>query len=140
DLASRASLVELAATRRAAERAYRVADVTPQEIDLAEVHDCFTIAEVLAIEDLGFVEKGEGGRATARGVTAREGRIPVNVSGGLKASGHPVGATGVKQLCELTLQLRGEAEARQVQGAEVALAQNVGGSGGTAVVSILKRI
>ena len=132
-LAERASLTELAATKTAAERAYAEAGIDANDVDFAEVHDCFTIAELLAIEDLGFVTKGQGGKATASGKT-----IPVNVSGGLKAYGHPVGATGVKQVCEIVRHLRGEAGERQVEGAATGLAHNVGGSGGTAVVTILK--
>ncbi|MDD1736402.1 MAG: thiolase domain-containing protein, partial [Methanothrix sp.] len=105
----------------------------------AEVHDCFTIAEILAIEDLGFVEKGQGGKATEEGLTARGGSLPINTSGGLKACGHPVGATGIKQAYEIVLQLRGEAGKRQVGEAEIGLAHNVGGSGGTALVHIFTR-
>ncbi|HEY9245691.1 MAG TPA: thiolase domain-containing protein, partial [Candidatus Methanoperedens sp.] len=101
--------------------------------------DCFTIAEICAIEDLGFVKKGEGGKASELGITAIDGEIPVNPSGGLKACGHPVGATGVKQAVEITLQLRGEAGKRQIDGANIGLTHNVGGSGGTAVVHIFAR-
>ncbi|MFN4133008.1 MAG: thiolase domain-containing protein [Candidatus Hadarchaeales archaeon] len=138
-LHSRASLTSLAATVNAAQRAYAMAGVGPGDIDLAEVHDCFTIAEIMAIEDLGFCKKGEGGKITEEGVTARDGKIPVNVSGGLKGKGHPVGATGIAQAAEVVLQLRGEAGKRQVSGAEVGLTHNVGGSGGTAVVHIFRR-
>ena len=106
---------------------------------MAEVHDCFTIAEILAIEDLGFVEKGQGGKATEEGLTALGGSLPINTSGGLKACGHPVGATGIKQAYEIVLQLRGKAGKRQVDEAEVGLAHNVGGSGGTALVHIFTR-
>lgn len=137
-LHTRASLTELAATRVAAERAYKQAGLGPRDIQVAEVHDCFTIAEVMATEDLGFVKKGDGGAAAEKGVTALKGQIPVNPSGGLKARGHPPGATGIAQVAELVLQLRGKAEKRQVEGAERALAHNVGGSGGTAVVHILE--
>jgi len=108
-------------------------------VDVAEVHDCFTIAEILAIEDLGLVEKGQGGKATEEGLTALGSSLPVNTSGGLKACGHPVGATGIKQAYEIALQLRGEAGRRQVDEAEVGLAHNVGGSGGTALVHIFTR-
>jgi acetyl-CoA C-acetyltransferase len=111
-----------------------------KDIDAVEVHDCFTIAELLAIEDLGFCKKGEASKMVNEGQTYVGGKLPVNMDGGLKASGHPVGATGVKQIAELVKQLRGEAErGRQVNGAEVGLAHNVGGSGGTAVVTILSR-
>jgi acetyl-CoA C-acetyltransferase len=108
-------------------------------VDVAEVHDCFTIAEILAIEDLGFVEKGHGGRAAEEGLTALDGEVAVNTSGGLKACGHPVGATGIKQAYEIALQLRGEAGRRQVDEVEIGLAHNVGGSGGTALVHIFTR-
>ncbi|RQW79779.1 MAG: thiolase domain-containing protein, partial [Methanothrix sp.] len=94
---------------------------------------------ILAIEDLGFVEKGQGGKATEDGITALGGNLPINTSGGLKACGHPVGATGIKQAYEIALQLRGEAGRRQVEEAEVGLAHNVGGSGGTALVHIFTR-
>ena len=135
-LHSRDDLTTIKATTIAAQKALKMADKTIKDIDFAEVHDCFTIAEICAIEDLGFCKKGEGGLLTEEGETQIGGRIPVNPSGGLKACGHPVGATGIKQLVEATLQLRGEAEKRQVDGAEVALTHNVGGSGGTAVVHI----
>lgn len=139
-LHDRASLTELAATRVAAERAYKQAGIRPQDIDVAEVHDSFTIGEILAIEDLGFVKKGEGGMATEKGVTALKGQMPVNTSGGLKARGHPPGATGIAQAAEIVWQLRGKADKRQVQDAEIGLAHSVGGSGGTVVVHILGRM
>jgi len=123
----------------AAKKAYEMAKVTPEDIDLAEVHDCFTIAEICAIEDLKFVKKGEGGPASESGMTAIGGDVAVNTSGGLKACGHPVGATGIKQAVEITLQLRGEAGKRQVEEAELGLTHNVGGSGATAVVHIFSR-
>ncbi len=135
----RPDLTTLPAARQAAQRAYRMAGVSPQDISLAEVHDCFTIAEIIATEDLGFFQPGEGGEAAKAGATSRDGQIPVNPSGGLKAKGHPVGATGVGQLVEATFQLRGEAGGRQIDGAELALTHNVGGSGATCVVAILGR-
>ena len=138
-LHSRPTLTSLRATVEAAKVAYKMAGVEPKEIDLAEVHDCFTIAELMAIEDLGFCKKGEGGKVTELGETAIGGRVAVNTSGGLKGKGHPIGATGVAQAVEIVQQLRGEAGKRQVDGAEVGLTQNVGGSGGTAVVHILRR-
>jgi len=138
-LHGRSSLTSLRATTEAAQTAYKMARVKPDDIDLAEVHDCFTIAEIMAIEDLGFCRKGEGGKVTEQGETAIGGRIPVNTSGGLKGKGHPVGATGIAQAVEIVLQLRGEAGKRQSDGAEVGLAHNVGGSGGTAVVHVLRR-
>jgi acetyl-CoA C-acetyltransferase len=135
----RKSLTTLNATVEAARKAYNMAGMKPNDIDVCEVHDCFTIAEIIAYEDLGFVKKGKGGRAIEDGETALDGRIPVNTSGGLKGCGHPVGATGVKQAVEITWQLRGEAKNRQVKGAEIGLTHNVGGSGATCVVSIMKR-
>ncbi|WP_038038393.1 thiolase domain-containing protein [Thermorudis peleae] len=138
-LFERAELTTLPAAREAANRAYRMAGVSPQDIDVAEVHDCFTIAEIIATEDLGFFAPGEGGAAALAGATSRDGQIPINPSGGLKAKGHPVGATGVGQLAELVFQLRGDAGDRQVEGAEVGLAHNIGGSGATCVVTILAK-
>ena len=110
----------------------------PEEINLAEVHDCFTIAEIMILESLGFVKEGQGGPATEAGDTAVDGRIPINTSGGLKSKGHPVGATGIGQIVELVTQLRGEAGQRQVEGAKIGLAQNMGGSGGSTLVHILE--
>lgn len=129
----------LDATVHAARTAMAQAKIEPSLVDVAEVHDCFTIGEILAIEDLGFFEKGQGGRAAEEGITALGGRLPINTSGGLKACGHPVGATGIKQAYEITLQLRGEAGRRQVDDVTIGLTHNVGGSGGTAVVHILSR-
>jgi len=126
----------LDATVVAGERAFAMAGLPRERIDFLEVHDCFTIAEICAIEDLGFCRKGEAGRLTEEGVTALNGDLPVNTSGGLKACGHPVGATGIKQVCEVVQQLRGEAGARQVDG-EIGLTHNVGGTGATVVVHIL---
>jgi len=137
-LHSRSDLTTLAATVKAAERAYEMAGKKPDEIGFAEVHDCFTIAEICVTEDLGFVEKGKGGEAVASGLTAFGGKIPVNVSGGLKSKGHPVGATGVAQIYEVVKQLRGEAGERQIENARVGLTQNMGGTGGSAVVHILE--
>jgi acetyl-CoA C-acetyltransferase len=138
-LHDRRDITTLDASVYAAKRAYDMAGIGPDDIDVAEVHDCFTIAEICAIEDLGFVEKGQGGRFVEEGNTAIGGKIPVNTSGGLKACGHPVGATGIKQAAEIINQLRGEAGKRQVEGAEIGLAHNVGGSGATALVHILGR-
>ena len=108
------------------------------DIDLFEVHDCFTIAEIMVTEALGLVEKGRGGKAVEEGLTARDGRFPVNPSGGLKAKGHPVGATGVAQAVEIVKQLRGEAGERQIKGARRGLTQNMGGTGGSSVVHVLE--
>ncbi|MCW5983116.1 MAG: thiolase domain-containing protein [Bryobacteraceae bacterium] len=123
--------------RMAAEKAYRMAGVSPSDIEFAELHDCFTIAEIMALEDLGFVKKGEGGPFSAAGCTALDGRLPVNASGGLKSKGHPVGATGTAQICDLVAQIRGEAGERQLKRHSLGLAQNLGGSGATSVVTIL---
>ena len=138
-LYERKSLTSLEAARVAAKKAYGMAQVKPEDIDVAEVHDCFTIAEILAYEDLGFCKAGEGGRLAESGETKLGGRIPVNTSGGLKAKGHPVGATGTGQAYEVYLQLTGRAGKRQVRDAEIALTHNVGGSGATATVHIYRR-
>ena len=124
----------------AAKKAYKQAKITQKNIDLAEVHDCFTIAEICAIEDLGFVKKGEGGKAIDENITTLTGSLPVNTSGGLKSKGHPVGATGVAQIVEIVLQLRGEADKRQVKDARIGLAHNIGGSGATCTVHILEAV
>jgi acetyl-CoA C-acetyltransferase len=137
-LHARKDLCWLSATERAAAAAYRMAEIGPQDLDLIEVHDCFTIAELMVLEALGVFERGEAGPATERGETRLGGRIPVNVSGGLKSKGHPVGATGVAQICELVTQLRGEAGDRQVAGARRGLAQNMGGTGATTTVHVLE--
>lgn len=138
-LAQRRSLTQLKATKDAAARAYTLAEVEAKDIDVAEVHDCFTIAEILALEDLGFYAKGKAAPAISRDevTLGKSKRLVVNPSGGLKGCGHPVGATGIKQIVELVEQLRGSAGERQVKNVRVGLAQNVGGSGGTAVVHIL---
>ncbi len=138
-LDEKATITTFPAVRAAGEKAYAMAGVGPRDISVAELHDCFTIAEIIATEDLGFVKKGEGGPYAASGATARTGERPVNTSGGLKSKGHPVGATGVAQLCDLVLQLRGEAGERQVPNAGLGLAQNLGGSGATCVVTLLGR-
>jgi len=141
-LGQRRSLTELSATRVAAQKAYRQAHVSAKDIDVAEVHDCFTIAEILAMEDLGFFTKGKAAVAIEAGRTSigKHAAVVVNPSGGLKGCGHPVGATGVKQVVELVEQLRARAGKRQVKNATIGLAHNVGGSGATAVVHILKVI
>jgi acetyl-CoA C-acetyltransferase/acetyl-CoA acyltransferase len=136
----RGSLTRLDATVKAGVEAFQKAKRTPADIDVAELHDCFTIAEILALEDLGFCKKGEGGAFTREGQSKIGGKVAVNTSGGLKAKGHPLGATGVGQIYELFRQLRGQAEqGRRVEDAEVALAHNVGGSGATCAVHILSR-
>jgi acetyl-CoA C-acetyltransferase len=125
------------AVRRAGEKAYQMAGVKPEDIEFAELHDCFTIAEIIATEDLGFVSKGCGGPYAMEGHTSLTGERPINMSGGLKSKGHPVGATGVGQICDLVQQIRCEAGPRQVARHSLGLAQNLGGSGATCVVSIL---
>ena len=135
----RESFTSLIAAKIAAKQAYEMAGVTPKDIDVAEVHDCFTIAEIIAYEDLGFCKTGEGGRLIESGETTLEGNLPVNTSGGLKAKGHPVGATGTAQAYEIYLQLTGQADKRQVKDARIGLTHNVGGSGATAAVHIFRR-
>jgi acetyl-CoA C-acetyltransferase len=125
------------AVRKSAEKAYKMAGLGARDIQFAELHDCFTIAEIIAMEDLGFVPRGQGGPYTAAGHTALHSELPINTSGGLKSKGHPVGATGVAQICDLVEQIRCEAGERQVKRHSVGLAQNLGGSGATCVVSIL---
>lgn len=139
-LARRNNLYSIPAGAKAAESAYKQAGVTADKINFAEVHDCFTIAEVMATEALGFAKQGEAYKLYENKDTYFDGKIPINTSGGLKACGHPVGATGVKQAVEATIQLRGEAKERQVKGAEVGLTHNVGGSGATAVVHVFKKV
>lgn len=138
-LYERESFTSLVAARVAAKQAYDMANVKPESIDVAEVHDCFTIAEIIAYEDLGFCKPGEGGNLTERQETKLGGRIPVNTSGGLKSKGHPVGATGTAQAYEIYLQLTGQADKRQVKDAHIGLTHNVGGSGATATVHIYRR-
>jgi len=130
-------ITTFAAVKRAGEKAYRMAGITAKDIEFAEMHDCFTIAEIVASEDLGFCGRGEGGPYCLAGHTALTGERPINTSGGLKSKGHPVGATGVAQICDVALQLRGEAGARQLARHSLGLAQNLGGSGATCVVTIL---
>jgi len=137
-LHDRQDITTIKATKVAARQAYKQAGLKPEDIDMAEVHDCFTIAELIAIEDLGFVEKGKAGKFVEEGNTSLKGRLPVNTSGGLKAKGHPVGATGIAQAVEAVLQLRGDAGNRNVNPKTV-LIHNVGGSGGSALVHIFKK-
>ncbi|MBM4168222.1 MAG: thiolase domain-containing protein [Ignavibacteria bacterium] len=140
-LHDRTDLTTLGAVVRAAEKAYAMAGKKPSDVNLAEVHDCFTIAEIVISEDLGFFEKGKGGEAVEKGLTAREcGKIPINSSGGLKSKGHPVGATGIAQIIELYEQLTGRGGERQVKKANIGLAQNMGGSGASCVIHILEAI
>lgn len=136
-LHQREDITTLRAVKVSAENAFKQAKLTPKDIDLAEVHDCFTIAELCVIEDLGFVTKGKGGEFTESGITSLDGKLPINTSGGLKSKGHPVGATGVAQVVEIVEQLRGNAGKRQVKNAKIGLTQNMGGSGASSVVHIL---
>ncbi len=122
----------------AARQAYEMAGIEPSDVDVAEVHDCFTITEIINYEDLGFCEKGHGGKLVEEGQTYLGGKIPVNIDGGLLAKGHPVGATGASQIRTLVKQLRGEAGETQVKGARIGLAHNLGGIGMYCAVSILK--
>jgi len=139
-LADRRDPAYLDAVNLAGTRAYEMARLGPRDIHVAEVHDCFAIAELCVLEALCFTERGRAGEATRSGETALGGRIPVNTSGGLKSKGHPVGATGVAQVIEIVEQLRGEAGDRQVKDAAVGLTQNMGGSGASSVVHIFERV
>jgi acetyl-CoA C-acetyltransferase len=138
-LYERETLTSLKAAKLAGQEAYKMAKITPKDLDVAEVHDCFTIAEILAYEDLGLCDIGKGGKLVDEGITELGGKLPVNPSGGLKSKGHPVGATGTAQAYEIYLQLTGQAEKRQVDRAEIGLSHNVGGSGATASVHIYRR-
>ncbi|MHB8192884.1 MAG: thiolase C-terminal domain-containing protein [Bellilinea sp.] len=139
-LHGRSTLTSLPAARKAAQTAYEMAGVTPADIKVVEVHDCFTIAEIVATEDLGFFKPGEGWKAAEDGLTTRSGARPVNTSGGLKSKGHPVGASGVGQVIEIYQQLRGSAGERQLPGSpSIGLTHNVGGTGQTCVVNIFER-
>jgi acetyl-CoA C-acetyltransferase len=139
-LHDRVDLTTLPAARKAAQEAYTMADISPQDVKLAEVHDCFTIAEIVATEDLGFFAPGTGYQAAREGLTALKGSLPVNTSGGLKSKGHPVGASGAGQVVEIWKQMRGNAGSRQIPGTvDLALTHNVGGTGQTCVVHIYER-
>ncbi|MBU0765836.1 MAG: thiolase domain-containing protein [Bacteroidetes bacterium] len=137
-LTHRRDITKLEAVELAGKKALQMAGKTIKDIDFAEVHDCFTIAEIAVMEALGIVEPGQGGPATMAGLTALSGDFPINPSGGLKSKGHPVGATGVAQIVETVSQLRGDSGARQVKNAKAGLTQNMGGSGGSSVVHILE--
>jgi acetyl-CoA C-acetyltransferase len=138
-LYERESLTSLKSAKLAGQEAYKMAKVTAKDLDIAEVHDCFTIAELLAYEDLGFCEIGKSGKMIQDGETQLDGNLPVNPSGGLKSKGHPVGATGTAQAYEMYLQLTEQAKKRQIDGAKIGLTHNVGGSGATAGVHIYRR-
>lgn len=138
-LQQRDSLTRIDSIRVASDKAYKTAGIKPKQINVAEVHDSYSIAEIISIEDLGFFEKGRGGPATLEGMTEINGVVSVNTSGGLKARGDPMGATGVAQAVEIVRQLRGGADRRQVSDAEYGLSLNIGGTGGTSVVHIYRR-
>jgi acetyl-CoA C-acetyltransferase len=135
------SLTSFEATRYAAKEAYELSGLKPEDVQIAEVHDCFSIAEILHIEDLGFFKAGEGYKAVEEGLTRLDGSKPINTSGGLKCKGHPVGATGTGQLVEIWKQLRGEAGKRQVpiKDLRIGATHNLGGTGGTCTLTILER-
>ncbi len=135
----REDLCSWAATKISAQSAYSQAGITPEDLDVAELHDAFTIVELISYEDLGFCEKGHGHELIRDNYTTMEGKLPVNPSGGLKAKGHPTSATGVAQIIEITEQLRGVSGDRQVNNPKIGLAQNVGGAGGSVSVNILKK-
>ncbi|MCF2136806.1 MAG: thiolase domain-containing protein [Candidatus Thorarchaeota archaeon] len=139
NLCDRTSLTSFEASVRASRIAYDMAGLTPKDMDFAVVHDCFTIAEIIASEDIGFFKPGEGAKAVREGVTALDGSKPINPMGGLKAVGHPVGATGVKQAVVLYRELIGEAGANQVPNHNTAIMHNFGGTGATCVVNIMRR-
>ncbi|MFC2013586.1 thiolase domain-containing protein [Chloroflexota bacterium] len=138
-MSGRRLLTGLSCTREAAKQAYHMAGVGPQDIDVAEVHDCFTIAEMMAYEDLGFAEHGKGPGLIEERETYADGKIPVNVDGGLLSKGHPIGATGGSQIRTIVRQLRGEATEAQVKDAEIGLVHNIGGVGQYGNVTILRR-
>jgi acetyl-CoA C-acetyltransferase len=129
----------LVVAQQASAQAYKMAGVSPEDIDVAEVHDCFTISEIMAYEDLGFAKPGEGKDMIRSKETYKEGRIPVNVDGGLLSKGHPIGATGGSQIRTITLELRGEADDMQVKDPAIGLVHNIGGVGLYGVVTILGR-
>ncbi len=140
DVASRADMLSLNSTVVAADKAYKMAKIAPGDIDVAEIHDTFTITGALSIEDLGFCERGKFAKLLEDGALEPGGTVAINPSGGLKSRGHPVGATGVYQAAEVTMQLLGKADRMQVPNAELGLAQNLGGSGSSSFVSILRRV
>ncbi|MBQ3737193.1 MAG: thiolase domain-containing protein [Candidatus Methanomethylophilaceae archaeon] len=139
-LFQRDDITSYEATRVAAQNAYRIAGITAKDISVAEVHDNYTVSGIMALQDLGFFERGKAGKAVLDGETRIGGKIAINTSGGLKARGHPIGATGVAQIVEIAEQLRGSADQRQVANAKYGLAQSVGGIGSAVTVSILEAI
>ena len=139
-LHERADPTTILATVKAARKAFSMASIEPKDVDVLEVHDAFTVLGVIHLEDMGFAKKGEGWRLLKEGQLERDGDLPTNTMGGLKARGHPVGATGIYQVYEIALQLRGEAGKNQVPDPEVGVAQNVGGVGGTVAVHVVRRV
>ena len=139
-LHSRKDIATIPVVQKSAEKAYKKSGITPDKLDVLEVHDCFTIAELIVMEELGLVDRGKSGEAVSSGMTTYGGKIPVNTSGGLKSKGHPVGASGVAQVVEIVEQLRGTAGERQVEGAKIGMTQNMGGSGGSCVIHIMEGI
>ena len=139
-LQDREDITTIPSTRDAAQQAFKQAKIEPKDVDFAEVHDCFTIAEIVDIEDLGFFERGKGVDAVREGLTRLDGEIPINPSGGLKSKGHPIGATGVGQVVEVYEQLLCKAGDRQVKGAEIALTHNFGATGASCAVHIFRRV
>ena len=139
-LQGREHLTTIPSTKIAAEAAYKMAGISPKDIDFAEVHDCFTIAEIVDTEDLGFFEKGRGVEGVREGQTARNGSIPINPSGGLKSKGHPIGATGVGQVVEVFDQLTGKAGERTIKDAKIGLTQNFGATGASCAVHIFQSV
>ncbi|MEM1941290.1 MAG: thiolase domain-containing protein [Candidatus Nitrosocaldus sp.] len=139
-LQDREDITTIPSTRAAAQQAFKQARIEPKDVDFAEVHDCFTIAEIVDIEDLGFFPKGKGAEAVKQGITRLGGDLPINPSGGLKSKGHPIGATGVGQVVEVYEQLLGRAGERQVKGAEIALTHNFGATGASCAVHIFRRV
>jgi acetyl-CoA C-acetyltransferase len=137
-LHSRKDIASIPVVKKAAENAYKNSGITPEKLDVLEVHDCFTIAELIIMEELGLVERGKSGAAVSSGMTTYGGKIPINTSGGLKSKGHPVGASGVAQVVEIVEQLRRTAGERQVEGAKIGMTQNMGGSGGSCVIHIME--
>jgi acetyl-CoA C-acetyltransferase len=139
-LHDRQDMAWLASTQKAAEIAYKRAGIGPGDLSFCEVHDCFTIAEIMVTEALGLFDRGKGGTGAVSGTTALGGKIPINPSGGLKSKGHPVGATGVAQVREAVKQLRGECGDRQVKDARIGLTQNMGGTGASTAIHIFERV
>jgi acetyl-CoA C-acetyltransferase len=137
-LARKSSLTSFAASVKACAEAYGMAEIGPKDIDLAEVHDCFTITQIINTEDLGFFERGKGADAVADGITTLDGRRPINPSGGLKAKGHPIGATGIGQIFEIVTQIRNESGERQVGKADIGLTHNLGGAAAVCLVHIFQ--